>query len=143
MTRLCQFAVAVVAGVCISFALTGCSHDRPESLGSNAVLAAEGNKTLAYTAPSDGIVTVYDTHDDDVLYSGRVKKGDSIVTDIEHDRISINGRTMSQRHLDHLHDHRIYFEPAVSPLDSSADTGNSSTVTRTTRVETRTESTTP
>jgi hypothetical protein len=139
MTRLCQYAVAACSGVLVSVALIGCSHDRPDSLSSNAVLAAQGNRALAYTAPGPGMVSVYDTADDTVLYSGKVNKGDSVVADIDHDRIAINGRTMSQRHLNHGQDHRIYFEP----LQTTSNLDNGSTVTRTTHVETRTESVSP
>jgi len=128
MSRLRQFAVAAICGTFISIGLIGCSHDRPDSVGANAMLAASGNKTLTYLASSNGVVTVQDERSDDVVYSGRINKGETIVVDIEHDRITIAGRVVSQKHLDGLHEHRIFFEP-------TATTETSSSVTQTTHTE--------
>jgi hypothetical protein len=135
MVRICQFAVAAIGGLFLSAGLIGCSHDRPESVGANAVLAVEGNKTLTYTAPSDGTATVYDAREDDVLWSGKVNKGQSVVADVEKDRILVDGRLVSNRHMDHLHDHKIYFEPSATTVQDTSTTVTHTTHTDSTHTE--------
>jgi hypothetical protein len=116
MIRLCQLAVAALGGVVLSIGVTGCSHDGPISLDSNAVLAAEGAQSLAYTAPMDGAATVYDVQGDEIVYTGKLTKGDRIAADIEHDQIIVSGRVVAQPHLDRQHERRIYFEPTPPAL---------------------------
>jgi hypothetical protein len=110
-SRTCQLAAAALGGFLISMAMVSCSHDGPDSLASNAVLAAAGGRMLTYTPPLDGTVTVYDQQNNEVIYSGKASKGDRIVADVEHDRITLNGRTVCDHHLNSSHEHRIYFEP--------------------------------
>lgn len=132
MLRLRQFAVVAVCGSVLSIGgLVGCTHERPNSLGGNAILAVSGNKTLTYTAPSDGVITVNDVRSEDVIYSGRVKKGESVVVDVDDSRINVGGRVVAQKRLNRIHEHRIYFEPAAETMESS------SSVTQTTRTETK------
>jgi hypothetical protein len=132
MTRFCQFAASTVAAVVLSAGLIGCTHERPDSLGANAVLGVEGDKNLAYTAPNDGIATVYDARSDTILYIGKVARGDSVVADVDNNRITLNGRVVAEPHLDRLHEHRIYFEPGPSLVQQQQQ---DTTVTRTTHVE--------
>jgi hypothetical protein len=122
MTRLRQFAVAAVCGTFLTVGLIGCTHDRPDSVGANATLAASGNHVLTYMAPQSGVVTVQDARSDDVVYSGRINKGESVVVDTEHDDITIGGRIVTQKHLDSLHEHRVFFEPTGMTQSTATET---------------------
>ena len=133
MTRLCQFAACTVAAAVISAGLIGCTHDRPDSLSANAVLGVEGNKDLTYTVPNDGIAAVYDAATDTILYTGKVARGDSVVADVDNNRITLNGRVVAEPHLDRLHEHRIYFEPGPSLVPPQQQ---DTTVTHTRQTET-------
>jgi hypothetical protein len=135
MTRLCQFAATTVAAAVISAGLIGCTHDRPDSLSANAVLGVEGDRNLVYTAPNDGIVTVYDARTDTILYTGKVARGDSVVADVDNNRITLNGRVVAEPHLDRLHEHRLYFEPGPSLVQQQQQQQQDTTVTHTTHTE--------
>lgn len=128
MTRVRQFAVTAFCGVFLAVGLIGCTHDRPDSVGSRALLAVSGNKTLTYSAPSDGMVTVQDARNNEVTYAGRIQKGETIVVDTENNRVTVGGRIVSQKMLNGLHEHRVFFEPTEMVESSSS-------VTHTTKTE--------
>ncbi len=62
-------------------------------------MAVEGNRTLNYRSPGTGMVTVYDANTDQVIYSGQINKGQSLLVDPEGNRITLDGQVVSQRAL--------------------------------------------
>lgn len=106
--RACQI---VIAGVCCAAAaafIAGCTPVIPP--GSR--LMASG-KVATATAPQDGMVYVVEKEANEVLYCGRVKKGDSVSVQPEESNIKLNGQTAEQRtmRLDHTYEIRFSGDP--------------------------------
>ena len=132
MNRASSVLSLFAAGV-LGLAVVGCTHERPKELPGTAVLAVEGDRTLNYLAPADGMVTVYDARADKTVYSGEIKKGQNVMVDTSNNRITIDGKTVSDSTLFVGHPHRIFFEP------SSRVTSTSTVQTNTTSVESKSE----
>jgi len=96
MNRASSVLSLFAAGV-LGLAVVGCTHERPKELPGTAVLAVEGDKTLNYLAPADGMVTVYDARADKTVYSGEIKKGQNVMVDTSNNRITIDGKTVSDQ----------------------------------------------
>ena len=132
-------ALAVLAGG----GLIGCGHDR-EPIPADAVIleADKGVSTdkMSATVRDPGMVYVYDESDKKVLYTGRVRDGDSVRVDTFKDEISIDGRTVAQPEMDDAHRYRIYFDEDRSARnrDQSRDHDADATYRREVRTEERT-----
>jgi ABC-type Fe3+-hydroxamate transport system substrate-binding protein len=87
----CALAMIVLAGCA--------SDDRRSEVPTNATLATSGNSKLSYTAATDGTVWVYDVHNDRIVYSGPIMRGDSVVVDPDRNTVTIGGRTVAERSL--------------------------------------------
>ncbi len=111
MTRLSQSVAAIVGGLTLSLGLAGCMNERPAGLSASAVMAVEGDKTLSYMAQNDGTVTVFDTQANTVIYAGQMIKGQSLLVDVPNDRVTLDGKVVSQNDLHGGDVNRIFFEP--------------------------------
>ncbi len=125
-----RFAAAALGGLFLTLGIAGCEHERPESLSGGSVMAVEGNRNLNYTAPNDGTVTVYDTHRDQVIYSGKIMKGQNLMVDTMNDQITIDGQKVAEKVVAGGDQHRVFFSPSEH-IDKSA-----TVQTNTTSVET-------
>lgn len=114
MTTL-RFLSVPVLGLAVSLGAVGCANERHDEIPENATLNVEGGQQLAFRAPQDGTVYVYDTGDDAMVYSGHVKKGHLLVVDPDKDRITVDGRTVLEKSLDNER-RRIFFKEA-DPVD--------------------------
>lgn len=117
MLRLCQIAAPAVLG--LSFFVGGCAHERHEEIPSSATMAVEGDERLAYTAPHDGKVYIYDINDDKMVYSGDVKEGDDVTIDPEKRMVLIEGRTAIEDGVRNGHRHRIFFDEEELPSNKT------------------------
>lgn len=104
---------APVAALSIGIAVLGCSSEpRAEQVPPNAQLLVQGDQQLAYTAPSDGTVYIYDSTSETLVYSGEVQKGQSISIDPDDDKVMVDGRLAVEKDIHAGNRHRIYFVPA-------------------------------
>src|SRR5690242_12688897 len=99
MKRIRHFAAAGVLGVAFAAGLNGCAnrnHDIPD----NAVVLTEGKGDTSAMTTHGGSVYVWDDTKHKMLYSGAVANGDRIRIDPRGDKITLNGKTVSQQPID-------------------------------------------
>lgn len=105
-----HFAAPVVA-LCLGVGIVGCSSEpKAEQIPSGARLLVQGDQLLAYTAPRNGDVYVYDATDRTLLYSGKVEKGQTLSVDPEEDKIMLDDRLVLEKDIHAGNRHRIYFQ---------------------------------
>jgi len=73
-----------------------------------ALLKGEGNNQVEYTADNDGSVWVTDTDSKDVIYSGRVVRGDRVSIDPTRHVLMVNSQAITNQSLPD-HNFQIYF----------------------------------
>jgi hypothetical protein len=109
---------APAAALCIAAGVIGCSSEpKAEQVPPSATLRVQGDQDLAYTAPSDGEVYVYDSSARKLLYSGHVEKGQSVSIDPGEDKIMIDGKLALEKDIHAGNRHRIYFTPEAHDHD--------------------------
>ena len=69
----------------------------------------EGNQEVTYTPDRDGTIYVYDVEADEVVYDGRVRRGEVFLIDPDDNKATIDGRTVLREDLKSSHRFRIYF----------------------------------
>jgi hypothetical protein len=110
----------------------GCASDeRPKQIPLAANLVTEGQTNVAYTSVNDGIAYVYDTHDDRVVWSGPVQRGQTVRVDQANDRVLVADRLAAEKVLRSGHDHQIYFESKPRTdrqMTTTMDQSNTSTI---------------
>ncbi len=121
MFRSKRLAAAALVGVLATGGVIGCSHDR-EPLPGDAVVLSTGKDDLSARVSHPGMVYVYDESDKRVIYTGRVRDGDSVAIDTFRDRVTIDGRTVAQPELDNDHNYKIYFNEDRRSRAASDDT---------------------
>ena len=110
MQRFSQFAASAALGVSMLVGIGGCAHERPQEVPSSATMAVQGNEKLAYTAPHDGTVYLYNVGNDQIIYSGAVHEGDEVVLDPKEDKLTVAGKTAFEKGIDRGNTHRLYFD---------------------------------
>ena len=114
MTGIRHIAVVAASGLMLGLGIVGCeSQERPEAISPNATKVLEGNKTLSFEAPSDGRVTLYDGDTNHIVYSSEMTKGQSLMADVDNNRITLNGQTAVQNNLHKGDEYRVFFEPST------------------------------
>jgi hypothetical protein len=110
MKRLRQYAVGAAIGLIAL--LSGCA-DRPMSVPASANLMTEGNgDRIAFRPTEYGRVYVTDQSDaNKIIYQGEVDRGDAVELNAVDDRVTVAGRTVTERPLDSGHQFKIFFEP--------------------------------
>ncbi len=116
MTRNHAFSRAALAALILSVLtlglpmLPGCKTvEADPNLPGNALMAAEGSGRLAYSAPADGTVYIYDATRDRMIYSGRVEEGERVVVSPDKRHVAIDERPVSEGDITRRNQHRIYF----------------------------------
>lgn len=109
--RLFKKSAGVLVASALVFVVAGCAVERPEEVPGDALLVSEGQDTLAFRATSDGRVYVYDVNGDRIVYSGEIRRGETIKVDAEKNRVSIADRTVFEKGLAWNNQHRLYFDP--------------------------------
>jgi len=67
---------------------------------------------LEYEPTRDGVLYVYDSDADSVIYVGRIRDREQFRLDSDAGRAQINTRTVFRSDLNPRHRYRLYFEPA-------------------------------
>jgi hypothetical protein len=100
---------AVVASAVLS---TGCAPERPESVPADARSVAKqaGNNPVNFTAPHDGTVYVYDRSAQQMVYAGRVQRGETLELDPRRDSVRLEGRTVLEKDLRDLNEYQVWFD---------------------------------
>lgn len=98
--------------LCLSLVVSGCAtvEAHPEIPGA-ALMGSEGNGRLTYRAPEAGTIYVYNVPDKQTIYSGRVEAGEMVTVNPNDDRITVDGRIVSEQELDDDTIRRLYFKP--------------------------------
>lgn len=100
----------------LALVLTGCtvSGDDPVTelgIERGAVVVEEGAGRLSHEADANGRVWVYDKDDDRLVYDGRMNRKEEIILDARDNRLTMNGKRITERDLKSNNMHRIYFKP--------------------------------
>jgi hypothetical protein len=115
MMSTVRHLVIPTVGLLLVFLVVGCARQQRMTYPAGAVLASEGTGRLAYTAPADGEVHIYDSRREELVYTSRVKEGDSIVLDPNADQIVVDGRPVQRHGLRRGTTHQIYFVEEREP----------------------------
>jgi hypothetical protein len=115
MSFIRQFAASTVLGAAVLLAGGCSSSDRPGSVPVSAQELGSGREEVTFNAANDGTVYVVDDTRKEVLYTGRVKRGDMLKVDAKGNKVTVNNITVTERDL--LNDHRfkVFFEPSPEP----------------------------
>jgi hypothetical protein len=110
MLKLRQYAAGAIVG--FAALLSGCA-DRPMSVPASASLMTEGNGDRITFRPTEyGRVYVTDQSDGDkIVYQGEVDRGETVELNAKDDRVTVAGRTVTERAMDSGHQYKIFFEP--------------------------------
>jgi hypothetical protein len=102
--------------------------DRPAQIPAAASLKGEGKDRVEFSPNRDGSVWVTDADTKNVVYMGRMARGQTLVIEPKDNRLAINGQPVYSGNLPN-HDHRVFFlanEPVaadgtvIAPSDASA-----------------------
>src|SRR4051794_6083519 len=111
MRKIRTLTIAMLGSVGMCPLATGCAADRNKDVPASAKLVAQGEKDLAYRAPEQGTIYVFDKSGQNVLYSGRVQRDDLLKVDAMRDHITLNDRVVMDKQ---IRDHdalNVFFEP--------------------------------
>ncbi len=81
------------------------------SVPRSANMLQEGHGELSARSPDRGTVYLYDVDDGQIVWSGRIDRGERFTVDPENDRASIDGKVVYDRNLERKHQFRIYVDP--------------------------------
>jgi hypothetical protein len=106
---LCYTSTFVVG---IGLLAAGCAKDRPESVPADARSVAKqgGTQPVNFTAPRDGTVYVYDRTSQKMLYSGRVRQGETLELDPMRNKVRLEGRVVMEKNLRDLNQYQVWFD---------------------------------
>jgi hypothetical protein len=65
---------------------------------------------LRYEAGNDGRIFLYDVDEEEVVYSGQLRKGEKFVADPESDKLTIDGKRVGTTNLRAKRRYRLYFD---------------------------------
>ena len=97
----------------------GCQHETSTAIPPAAARVAEGNGLLTYTAGADGTFYVFNRNANEVVTSGELLKGQSVVVDSKKNQVLVDDRIKVENTLRAGDTYRIFF------ADSKALSGNS------------------
>jgi len=141
MKLFTKFAGTSIAGLVLALGAVGCEPTHPEEIPGSANMVAEGNQDVAWTAPSRGMVYVYDTNTRRLVWAGQVDQGRRVEINRKTQKSSVDGNLVVNK-LAPFDQQQIYFQPATgtnmplmnpnpqpAPQPQPQPTANSLTVT--------------
>jgi hypothetical protein len=127
--------VPAMLGVAVAVGGWGCAAEHPSLVPAEAQVVTSGQGRLAYTAPHDGMVYVYNVDADKLLYSSPIKEGQSVVVDPTANRIMLNGRVVMNKEFG-SGTKKVYFDRKdLAGMSSDADSTDVQRQTTETRTE--------
>jgi hypothetical protein len=94
-----------------SLIVGGCAYDRHPEIPNDAMMMAEGDKTLTQRFNEPGTVYIFDRNNNEMIYAGKVDAGQTLTVEPDKDRISIDGRTVYDMGLSDFETRRVFFKP--------------------------------
>lgn len=120
MISIRHIAAAAVLGAAVISG--GCeSNDRPDSVPLTARELGAGREEATFNATEEGTVYVVDATRNDMVYTGRVKKGDNVHVDAKDNRILVNGAAVTEQDLLNDHKYKIFFEEGPEAARTDRD----------------------
>jgi len=95
----------------VAILAAGCASDSRLEIPSDAMQTSSGNGKLTYMPAQHGTVYVYDRTAHRIVYSGDIDRHETVNVDPDVDRVTLNGRTVSEHDLRRGNDYEIYFKP--------------------------------
>jgi hypothetical protein len=102
--------VASLSVVGVALAVGGCASDDIREIPTTAIQMSDARGPITVTAPGDGIVYVYDTSNNQLVYSAKLSAGDILKLDTSEKDILVNGRKVASKALIRDHRHQVYFD---------------------------------
>jgi len=99
------FACSALA---LALGLAGCAAN--PAVPPDASLMTSGTTTAKFKPTTDGVVYIVDRTTGNMLYQGKVDRGDIVELNAREDHIKVAGNTVSDRTLDDGHDFEILFK---------------------------------
>ena len=122
-TQGCNRALGCAGALLLVAMMAGCAPERPESVPADArsVARQSGSQPVNFTAPSDGTAFVYDRSAQKMVYSGRLKHGETLELDPRRNGVRVDGRQVVEAKLRDLNEYQVWFdaEPQSTPSGSS------------------------
>ena len=111
--RISQLTIPITL-LSLVLMMTGCtvSGDDPATeLGvpRGSTVVQEGSGRLEYKPTRDGHIYVHDIDDDRLVIEQSINANEEFVVDARANRITLNGKRITERDLKSNHRHRIYF----------------------------------
>ena len=103
-----KFAALSVVG--LGLLAGGCASSDINEIPKTAAVMGDSRGDITWSAPHDGMVYVYDSSNNELVYSGQVNAGDSVNLNMGDKDVRINGRKVASDALIHDHRHQIYFD---------------------------------
>ena len=104
----------------IAISAAGCAHQTGPNVPPGAPSIATGSQDVAYTAPQDGRMYIQDDFDKRVVYSGQVRKGQTVRFDQRQDAVLLDGTVAAQGIRGGWHQHTMFFEAAPQQAQPAA-----------------------
>ncbi|HWB53306.1 MAG TPA: hypothetical protein VG722_03910 [Tepidisphaeraceae bacterium] len=105
LATLCVLSLSTLAFV-------GCASNGHNDIPASARMLNDAHGSITVTAPERGTVYVYDKTDNELVYSGKVRRDDVIHLNEHSGNIDINDRKVAGKALIGDHEHEVYFDPA-------------------------------
>ena len=112
LSRRAVLATALATGAAVMAGAAGCQQQKRSTQvpqGSTPVGRATA-QPLTWTADRTGTVYVVDAPDDTVVYRGTVRTGQMLVVDPQVNRVSVDGRVVSQGKFKSGHRNDVYLQ---------------------------------
>src|SRR5688500_17932134 len=107
-----RYALPTLLGLSLALGAAGCAKDRHEAIPETEMAVSEAQAYIKYTAPDDGDVYVYNANEDELIYSERIRKGETLSLEPEddEDKIRIDSQVVSTRDLKEGDKHKVFFK---------------------------------
>lgn len=83
-----------------------------DAIPASAQLVKEARGTdMAFRADRDGMIYLYDADRRQIVYAGRMRRGEQFVVNTEQDSVSLNGQTVFDQPLNREGRYQLFFSP--------------------------------
>ena len=110
MTALKNLAAAMV--FVLGVGIIGCASEHPSAVGSDAKLQSSGTSKLAFRAPRDGTVYVYNRNTNKLEYQGDVKRDTLVEYDPDTKKLELDNKSIPGLDLVRGDNREIWFAPS-------------------------------
>jgi hypothetical protein len=121
MNERMYFLSPALATIALAAFVCGCAPERPQSVPADArsVARQSGSNPVNFTAPDDGSIFVYDRSSQKMVYSGRLRRGDTLELDPRRDEVRVEGRAVLESDLRDLNEYQVWFDAEPSQTAGS------------------------